>query len=98
MRILLSHGDPGSDVDRKIGMYKRIARAVEKINKEDRQQGAAGRRGAIWLADHNMVKDRKLDEERGTRWSEAKHRQLVEALEAAEACLSGEGSMRDGYR
>jgi len=97
IRLMLTHGNPHSDVRLKEADYRRVSRAIGKINEEDKARGAEGRR-AIWMADHNMVKDRAADEERGTKAGAGAHRRLVDALEEAEAHLSGEGGMVDVYR
>ena len=97
LRLVLTHGNPHSDARLKEADYRRVVRAVKRVNEEDRAGGAKGRK-AIWMADHNMVKDKAADEERGTKAGARAHQRLVEALEEAEAHLSGEGGMVDVYR
>ena len=96
VRIMLTHGEPSSDMRLKATHYLRVARAVGKVNAEDDAAGAAGRQ-AIWLSDHNMVKDREADEDRGTKAGAGAHRRLVDLVESAEAELSRAGGMVDAY-
>ena len=95
--MVLTHGDPGSVLSAKEAVYRRVERAIRKVQAEDEREGVTARRRAIWMGDHNMVKDRVLDEDRGTVGSLAAHQRLVAALESAEACLGEEGRMVDGY-
>ena len=97
VRVVLTHGDPGSVLSAKEAVYRRVERAIRRVQAEDEREGVTARRRAIWMGDHNMVKDRVLDEDRGTVGSLAAHQRLVAALESAEACLSDEGHMVDGY-
>ena len=97
LRIVLTHGDPGSALGAKEAAYRRVEKAIRKVRAEDEREGTTARRRAIWMADHNMVKDRAMDEDRGTTGSQAAHQRLVAALESAEACLGEGGVMVDGY-
>lgn len=51
----------------KIRYYRDVATAMRRTREEDKEEGGAEMRSAMWMGDHNMVVNPALDEMRGSQ-------------------------------
>ena len=98
MRIVASHGPHGKWQDRQ-QHYDNILRNVRRINEEDSALADENhqQRHCVWMADHNMVIDRNLDEIRGTKGGiiRGEHTRLTNTIKTIEDSLGG---LHDAFR
>ena len=83
IRLVITHGEPKSDVRSKVRFLTRVLAALESV-----ESGCpVGGREVVWMGDHNMVTDAQRDEERGTTGGAQQVAEMVKSFESVQRML-----------
>ena len=102
IRIVATHGPVSPNWQTKQAHYDAVLRNIDRIIQEDKTANAAERieeieRMGIWMADHNLVRNRERDETRGMVGGikNGEHKKLLRTVEHIEEKLGG---IKDAFR
>ena len=83
VRLVITHGEPKSDVRSKVQFLTKVLTALESV-----ESGyPVGGREVVWMGDHNMVTDAQRDEARGTTGGAQQVAEMVTSFESIQRML-----------